>query len=70
MGAVLLDAAAMTEHLPFSRTVIVRMARRGDIPAHKLGGKWVFDPDEVKTAVTAPVDPLRQSARSRARRRA
>lgn len=46
---------------------VYRMARKGEIPAVKVGTEYRFDWDEVKTALTAKhVDPW---VNPRARRR-
>lgn len=64
------DAKEESDRIKFAPNVVVRMARRGEIPGHKLGGKWLFDPVEVDAWIHREKDPLRQSVRSRARRRA
>ena len=64
-----LTAAQIAPNLQHAPNVIVRMARRGDIPGHKIGGRWLFDPAEVEAAVKHDTDPLVQSRRSRSRRR-
>jgi excisionase family DNA binding protein len=37
----------MTENFPFSISQIYRMASNSTIPSYKVGGKIVFDPEEV-----------------------
>jgi excisionase family DNA binding protein len=60
-----LDGRAVAEllHLPIS--TVLEYARRGLIPAHKLGRRWVFIRDEVEAAVRAAPST---SGRSRAHR--
>lgn len=36
-------------HLPIS--TVLEYARRGLLPAHKLGRRWIFLRDEIETAV-------------------
>jgi len=48
-------------HLPHS--TVLEFARRGVIPAHKLGRRWLFLRDEVDAAVrAAPANPTSGSA--------
>jgi excisionase family DNA binding protein len=46
-----LDAREVAEllHLPIS--TVLEFARRGLLPAHKLGRRWIFLRDEVEAAV-------------------
>lgn len=46
-----LDAGEVAEllHLPIS--TVLEFARRGLLPAHKLGRRWIFLRDEVEAAV-------------------
>jgi len=49
-------AVAALLHLPHS--TVLEFARRGVIPAHKLGRRWLFLRDEVDAAVrAAPAKP-------------
>ncbi|MGI8800832.1 MAG: helix-turn-helix domain-containing protein [Solirubrobacteraceae bacterium] len=53
-----LDGRAVAEllHLPIS--TVLEYARRGVIPAHKLGRRWIFIRDEIDAAVRgAPARP-------------
>jgi excisionase family DNA binding protein len=53
-----LDASEVADllHLPLS--TVLEYARRGVVPAHKLGRRWIFLRDEVDAAVrTAPAPP-------------
>lgn len=62
-----LDARAVAEllHLPLS--TVLEYARRGVIPAHKLGRRWVFIRDEVDAAVrAAPSTPAPRKAQRQA----
>jgi hypothetical protein len=54
-----LDGRAIADllHLPIS--TVLEYARRGLLPGHKLGRRWVFLTDEVEEAVRgAPVPTL------------
>lgn len=53
-----LDGRAVAEllHLPIS--TVLDYARRGLIPGHKLGRRWIFIRDEIEAAVrAAPSEP-------------
>jgi excisionase family DNA binding protein len=51
----ILDGRDVAEllHLPLS--TVLEYARRGLLPAHKLGRRWIFLRDEIETAVRAPI---------------
>jgi excisionase family DNA binding protein len=44
----LLNASEIAEIFQVSRDEIYKLARRGIIPAYKIGGAWRFDLGEVK----------------------
>ena len=48
-----LDGRAVAELLHLPRSTVLEYARRGLIPAHKLGRRWIFIRDEVDAAVRA-----------------
>jgi excisionase family DNA binding protein len=48
-----LDGRAVGELLHLPRSTVLEYARRGLIPAHKLGRRWIFIRDEVDAAVRA-----------------
>lgn len=43
----LFDVPELSEYLKFGKTIVYRMAKNGEIPALKIGGKWRF----VKSAI-------------------
>jgi excisionase family DNA binding protein len=52
-----LDGRAVADllHLPIS--TVLEYARRGLLPGHKLGRRWIFLRDEIETAVrSGPAD--------------
>lgn len=48
----LLTASELAEIFSVSREEIYRLARRGDIPAYKLGGVWRFELPRVKESTS------------------
>jgi excisionase family DNA binding protein len=53
-----LDVREVAELLHMPRSTIFDYARRGVLPGHKLGRRWVFLRDELDVAVrTAPRSP-------------
>jgi excisionase family DNA binding protein len=48
-----LDGRAVAELLHLPHSTVLEFARRGVIPAHKLGRRWLFLRDEVDAAVRA-----------------
>lgn len=65
-----LDGRAVAEMLRLPHSTVLEFARRGVIPAHKLGRRWLFLRDEVDAAVrAAPAMPLPKSARVPPQRR-
>ena len=70
-----LDGRAVAELLHLPHSTVLEFARRGVIPAHKLGRRWLFLRDEVDAAVRAAQakpestrvpPPRRRSANARA----
>jgi excisionase family DNA binding protein len=47
------DAREVSELLHLPRSTVFEYARRGVLPAHKLGRRWIFIRDEVEAAVRA-----------------
>ncbi len=45
--ARLLTSQGVAELLGLSRDEVARLARRGDLPGRKAGGRWLFDDDEL-----------------------
>jgi excisionase family DNA binding protein len=59
-----LDGRAVAELLSLPHSTVLEFARRGVIPAHKLGRRWLFLRDEVDAAVrAAPANPMSESPR-------
>jgi excisionase family DNA binding protein len=53
-----LDAGEVADLLRLPLSTVLEYARRGVVPAHKLGRRWIFLRDEVDAAVrTAPAPP-------------
>jgi excisionase family DNA binding protein len=53
-----LDSRAVAELLHLPTSTVFEYARRGVLPAHKLGRRWVFIRDELDAAVrAAPAAP-------------
>jgi excisionase family DNA binding protein len=53
-----LDTRAVAELLHLPASTVFEYARRGVLPAHKLGRRWVFIRDELDAAVrAAPAAP-------------
>jgi excisionase family DNA binding protein len=46
-----LDARDVAELLNLPISTALEYARRGLLPAHKLGRRWIFLRDEIETAV-------------------
>jgi len=42
-----MDMDGVCEYLKFSKEAAYKMAQRGTIPAHKLGGMWRFNRYEI-----------------------
>ena len=49
--ALLLTSRQVAERLGVSRERVARLARRGLFPGRKIGGRWVFDDDELYEAI-------------------
>jgi excisionase family DNA binding protein len=49
----LLDAPAVAELLHMRLSTVLDLARRGVVPGHKLGRRWVFLRDELEASVRA-----------------
>ena len=64
----MVDSVEMGRLLKKSAFTVRKMARNGDIPAHKLGGTWRFYPSEVREHNTRPAT-WNQSPQSRGRKR-
>ena len=65
-----LDGRAVAELLHLPHSTVLEFARRGVIPAHKLGRRWLFLRDEVDAAVrAAPANPISEATRMPAPRR-
>ncbi|MBU1948268.1 MAG: helix-turn-helix domain-containing protein [Candidatus Eisenbacteria bacterium] len=50
------------KHLKIGKSTIYRLAREGDLPAHRMGRVWRFDVDELDAwvkSIDAP-EPRRQ----------
>ena len=59
-----LDGRAVAELLHLPHSTVLEFARRGVIPAHKLGRRWLFLRDEVDAAVrAAPANPMSETTR-------
>jgi excisionase family DNA binding protein len=59
-----LDGRAVAELLHLPHSTVLEFARRGVIPAHKLGRRWLFLRDEVDAAVrAAPANPMPEATR-------
>jgi len=54
----LLTAQQLAEHLQVSYATVTNMAKRGEIPALKVGRVWRFDLDEVREALLRPTQDL------------
>ena len=58
-----LDGRAVAELLHLPHSTVLEFARRGVIPAHKLGRRWLFLRDEIDAAVrAAPAKRLNRRA--------
>jgi hypothetical protein len=54
----LLDAAAVAALLHMRLSTVLDLARRGVVPGHKIGRRWVFLRDELEASVrAAPTQP-------------
>ena len=63
-SAEVLDGRAVAELLHLPQSTVLEFARRGVIPAQKLGRRWLFLRDEVDAAVrAAPANPTSESLR-------
>jgi excisionase family DNA binding protein len=61
----LLDAAEVAELLHMRLSTVLDLARRGVLPGHKIGRRWVFMRDELEASVrAAPSQPAPLVARS------
>jgi excisionase family DNA binding protein len=62
-----LDGRQVAELLHLPSSTVLEYARRGVIPAHKLGRRWVFIRDELATALRAApqTEPRRSPPRAR-----
>jgi excisionase family DNA binding protein len=49
----MLDAPAVAELLHMRLSTVLDLARRGVLPGHKLGRRWVFLRDELEASVRA-----------------
>jgi excisionase family DNA binding protein len=47
----MLDAAEVAELLRMRVSTVLDLARRGVIPGHKIGRRWIFLRDEIETTV-------------------
>lgn len=70
MSGQLLDAAGMAQELQVTAETVRDLARKGEIPFHKVGRVYRFDRDEVLNSTRSDWSRFQQSARSRGRRRA
>jgi excisionase family DNA binding protein len=53
-----LDGRTVAELLRLPHSTVLEFARRGVLPAHKLGRRWLFLRDEIDAAVrAAPANP-------------
>jgi excisionase family DNA binding protein len=61
-----LDGRQVAELLHLPSSTVLEYARRGVIPAHTLGRRWVFIRDELATALRAapPTEPRRLPSRA------
>ena len=48
----IMTVAEVAEHFNFGRNTIYRLARKGKIPAFKIGTDWRFDRDAIEKLVT------------------
>jgi hypothetical protein len=54
----LLDAQAVADLLHMRLSTVLDLARRGVVPGHKIGRRWVFLRDELEASVrAAPTQP-------------
>jgi excisionase family DNA binding protein len=66
---IAVDADSLASLLEVSRETVYRLARTGGIPSIRVGRVWRFYPSEVRAKLSQPIDPWKQSARSRSARR-
>jgi hypothetical protein len=65
----LLDAPAVAALLHMRLSTVLDLARRGVVPGHKIGRRWVFLRDELEASVrAAPSQPAPLTAVSPPRR--
>ncbi|MGH2849449.1 MAG: helix-turn-helix domain-containing protein [Solirubrobacteraceae bacterium] len=62
-GEDVLDARQLADLLHLPSSTVLDLARRGILPAHKLGRRWIFLHDEIETHIRAA--PARSDMRSR-----
>lgn len=58
MTKAVLTAHQLAEHLQVSYATVTSMAKRGDIPALKVGRAWRFELEEVREALLKPTRDL------------
>jgi excisionase family DNA binding protein len=63
-----LDGRAVGELLHLPASTVLEYARRGVLPGHKLGRRWIFIRDELDAAVRAAPAGSQQAARTRGAR--
>jgi excisionase family DNA binding protein len=47
----------VAELLAIPRSTVHELARRGDLPARRIGRRWLFLRDRIAAAITPPDDP-------------
>lgn len=64
----MLTTEQVAARLKVDEETVRRMARRGDLPAIRIGGRLRFDPDELAAALernrVAPAQPRARASRS------
>lgn len=60
---ILYDIAQAGKELRLAPITVRRMIRTGEIPHHKLGGKYFFTPEDLTTYLEAAAVPARKPAK-------